>query len=137
MILAGYETTANTLAYSIYLLGKNPEAQQQLLQEIDQSHGRPGYDSLHQFPYAAAVVNEALRLYPPATMLSRVATQDVQASQPVPSSGFLAAVLGCQTACNSVLPDQFTLMPFGTGMMSWTYCRSHSELKPVTSGQLF
>lgn len=78
MILAGYETTANTLAYSIYLLGKNPEAQQQLLQEIDQSHGRPGYDSLHQFPYAAAVVNEALRLYPPATMLSRVATQDVQ-----------------------------------------------------------
>ena len=36
MILAGYETTANTLAYSIYLLGKNPEAQQRLLQEVDQ-----------------------------------------------------------------------------------------------------
>ncbi len=88
MILAGYETTANTLAYSIYLLGKNPETQQHLLQEIDQSQGRPGYDSLHQFPYAAAVINEALRLYPPATMLSRVATEDVQASQSVPSSGF-------------------------------------------------
>ncbi len=126
MILAGYETTANTLAYSIYLLGKNPEAQQQLLQEIDQSQGRPGYDSLHQFPYAAAVINEALRLYPPATVLSRVATEDVQASQPVPSSGFLAAVLGCQkTACKSVLPDQFTLLPFGTGMISQTYCRSN------------
>ncbi len=105
MILAGYETTANTLAYSIYLLGKNPKAQQQLLQEIDQSQGRPGYDSLHQFPYAAAVINEALRLYPPATMLSRVATEDVQASKPAPSSGFLAAVLGCWTTCKSVLPD--------------------------------
>ena len=78
MILAGYETTANTLAYSVYLLGKHPDAQQRLLQEVDQHPGRPGYDSLHQFPYAAAVINEALRLYPPATFLTRVATEDVQ-----------------------------------------------------------
>jgi len=35
MMLAGYETTANTLAFCIYLLGKNPHAQQQLLQEVD------------------------------------------------------------------------------------------------------
>lgn len=78
MILAGYETTANTLAYSIYLLGMNPTTQHHLLQEVDQFQGRPGYDNLHRFPYAAAVVNEALRLYPPATVLTRVATQDVQ-----------------------------------------------------------
>lgn len=97
--------------------------------EIDQSHGRPGYDSLHHFPYAAAVINEALRLYPPATMLSRVATEDVQASKFAPFSGSLAAVLGCQTACKPVLPDQFTLLPFGTCMMSRTYCRSSSKLK--------
>ena len=78
MILAGYETTANTLAFSIYLLGRNPSAQQSLLQEVDQFAGRPGYDDLQQFPYAAAVINEALRLYPPATILTRVATEDVQ-----------------------------------------------------------
>ena len=35
MMLAGYETTANTLAFCIYLLGKHPHAQQQLLQEVD------------------------------------------------------------------------------------------------------
>ena len=80
MVLAGYETTANTLAYSVYLLGKHPDSQQRLLQEVDRHPGRPGYDSLHQFPYAAAVINEALRLYPPATFLTRVATEDVQVS---------------------------------------------------------
>ncbi len=32
---AGYETTANTLAFCIYLLGQHPHAQQQLLQEVD------------------------------------------------------------------------------------------------------
>ena len=78
MILAGYETTANTLAYSIYLLGKNPAAQQQLLQEVDAFPQQPGYDDLPSFPYAAAVINEALRLYPPATVLTRAASQDVQ-----------------------------------------------------------
>ncbi len=35
MMLAGYETTANTLAFCIYLLAKHPHAQQQLLQEVD------------------------------------------------------------------------------------------------------
>ena len=34
-MLAGYETTANTLAFCIYLLAKHPHAQQQLLQEVD------------------------------------------------------------------------------------------------------
>lgn len=100
MILAGYETTANTLAYSIYLLGKNPEAQQRLLQEVDQFPGQPGYDSLHQFPYAAAVISEALRLYPPATMLSRVATDDVQVSQQ-PFSSFTS--LHCIMLCISAV----------------------------------
>ena len=93
MILAGYETTANTLAYSIYLLGKNPTAQQQLLQEVDAFPQQPGYDDLLSFPYAAAVINEALRLYPPATVLTRAASQDVQVQQ---------AHESCMLACCAV-----------------------------------
>ena len=93
MMLAGYETTANTLAFSVYLLGKHPQAQQCLLQEIDQFQGRPGYDSLASFPYAAAVINEALRLYPPATFLERVATEDVQVRN-TPTE-FAASLTGC------------------------------------------
>ena len=82
MILAGYETTANTLAYSLYLLGKHPHARQRPLQEVDQFQGRPGYDSLHHFPYAAAVINETLRLHPAAAIMNREATENVQVMPP-------------------------------------------------------
>ena len=34
-ILAGYETTANTLAFCVYLLCKHPEAQQKVIAEVD------------------------------------------------------------------------------------------------------
>ena len=78
MILAGYETTANTLAYCIYFISKTPHCQQQLLDEIDQFKGCPSYGDLAAFPYVRAVVNEALRLYPPGPQLSRTAMEDVQ-----------------------------------------------------------
>ena len=103
MILAGYETTANTLAFSVYLLAKHLQAQQCLLQEIDQFQGRPGYDSLPSFPYAAAVINEALRLYPPATFLERVATEDVQVRDTF--TQFASSLTGCHRA-SCKLTDQ-------------------------------
>ena len=78
MILAGYETTANTLSYCIYELGRHPHVQQRLLQEVDRCPGRPSYDSLQHFPYAAAIINETLRLHPAAPVLNRQATVDAQ-----------------------------------------------------------
>ncbi|KAL3134381.1 hypothetical protein ABBQ38_006635 [Trebouxia sp. C0009 RCD-2024] len=78
MLLAGYETTANALAFCIYLLGKHPHAQQKLLQEVDAFKGSLGYDNLSDFPYVQAVLSETLRLYPPAGALSRFALEDVQ-----------------------------------------------------------
>lgn len=77
MILAGYEATANTLAYCVYFISKTPHWQQQLLDEVDRFKGHPGYDDLATFQYVRAVVNEALRLYPPP-QLSRTALEDVQ-----------------------------------------------------------
>lgn len=71
--LAGYETTANTLAYCVYNIAAHPQVQARLLAEVD-AYGRGrkvAYKDLDQFPYAEAVVREALRLYPPATMISR------------------------------------------------------------------
>ena len=82
MILAGYETTANTLAYCVYLLSKSPATQQQVFQEVDQFRGpegdQPGLEDLEKFPYVRAVVNEALRLFPPIPTLNRTALEDVQ-----------------------------------------------------------
>lgn len=78
IMLAGYETTSVTLTYCIYLLSKHPQVQQRLRQEVDQFKGQPSYEQLDQFPYAAAVLKEALRLYPPAPFVARVAQEDTQ-----------------------------------------------------------
>jgi len=77
-MLAGYETTSVALTYCIYLLSKHPQVQQKLLQEVDEFKGQPSYEQLDQFPYAAAVLNEALRLFPPAPLFARVAQEDTQ-----------------------------------------------------------
>ena len=78
IMLAGYETTSVALTYCIYLLSKHPQVQQKLLQEVDEFKGQPSYEQLDRFPYAAAVLSEALRLFPPASLFSREATQDAQ-----------------------------------------------------------
>lgn len=69
-ILAGYETTANTIAYAIYLLSLYQDKEAKLLAEVD-AFGRdqlPTAEQLEQgaFPFTQAVIQEALRLYPPA-----------------------------------------------------------------------
>lgn len=77
-MLAGYETTSVALTYCIYLLSKHPAAQQQLLEEVDQFEGKPSYEDLGKFPYTAGVLNEAMRLLPPAPLFARIAQEDVQ-----------------------------------------------------------
>ncbi|GAB4819482.1 hypothetical protein N2152v2_006528 [Parachlorella kessleri] len=79
LIAAGYETSANTLAFTLHLLAHHPEAQAKLLAEVD-AFGRdkvPTLDDLPRFPYADAVIRESLRLYPPGWMTTRVANEDV------------------------------------------------------------
>ena len=71
---AGHETTANALTWTLYLLSQAPEWRARVEQEIDAQfrpeNGEAGADSL---PVTRAVVEEALRLYPPAANLSREA----------------------------------------------------------------
>ena len=63
---AGHETTANTLIWTFYLLGKNRHVTQKLTDEIDQVlQGRcPTMADLDQLPYAAMVLKESMRLFP-------------------------------------------------------------------------
>jgi cytochrome P450 len=79
MLLAGHETTALALSWTWYLLGQNPEAEEKLHQELDQElAGRvPAADDVTRLPYANNVLREAMRLYPPAWVITRNATQDV------------------------------------------------------------
>ncbi|MGH9712015.1 MAG: cytochrome P450 [Candidatus Acidiferrales bacterium] len=73
IFLAGHETTALTLAWTWYLLGENPMAEARLHEELrDVLGGRtPEIKDLERLPYLQAVVNEVLRLYPPAYLLAR------------------------------------------------------------------
>jgi cytochrome P450 len=71
---AGHETTANTLAWSIFLLSQSPEWRSRVLEEAERELGSP--DNLaDRLVVTKAVIEEALRLYPPIAALSRTAVE--------------------------------------------------------------
>ncbi len=78
IFLAGHETTALALSWLWYLLDKNPEQAQKLYDEIDQvTKGQtPTLEMLPQMPYTRMVMDEALRLYPPAWLIVRENLED-------------------------------------------------------------
>ncbi len=80
MIFAGHETTANTLTWAFYLLSQNPEAEQKLHDELTRVLGSraPTADDLPNLRYTRMVVDETLRLYPPAWGISRQAIESDQ-----------------------------------------------------------
>jgi cytochrome P450 len=87
-MLAGHETTANTLSWSLALLSALPAARVKLEREVDTVLGGrpPEAADLGNLPWTAAVVSEALRLYPPAWTVERMALADDEvAGVPVPA----------------------------------------------------
>jgi cytochrome P450 len=78
IVLAGHETTANALAFTLHLLARHPEVEQRLHAEVDAELGgrAPAFGDLPRLPYAARVVQEGLRLYPPAWCFEREAIAD-------------------------------------------------------------
>jgi cytochrome P450 len=78
IFLAGHETTANSLAWTWYLLSQAPEIEERLHAELAQVlAGRPpSLDDIANLPYTRAVFEETLRLYPPVPLLARQALRD-------------------------------------------------------------
>ena len=74
-IVAGHETTALTLAWALYLCAFDPAVQQAVRAEAQSAlQGRAAtVDDLPALPLTRAIVDETLRLYPPAAFLSRTA----------------------------------------------------------------
>jgi len=75
----GHETTATGLTWAWYLLTQHPDAYQRLQQEVDtvlRGHS-PTYADLVNLPYTLQVFKEAIRLYPPAYAIGRVALHDI------------------------------------------------------------
>jgi cytochrome P450 len=91
-LVAGHETTAMALTWSLALLSAYPQARQHLEDEVDAALGDGPADP-DKLPWTTAVVSEAMRLYPPAWTLERTATAaDDVAGTPVPA-GSMVAVL--------------------------------------------
>ncbi len=78
LILAGHETSANALAWGWYLLGQHPEIVETIRSEIEVNIGKgaPTFENLQKFEYLEQVVQEIMRLYPPAWILERIPIKD-------------------------------------------------------------
>lgn len=72
--LAGHETSASALAWSLYLLATHPEAQNRVAEEARAFAADPGFANLSKLRFTRDVFREALRLYPPVPMMVREAT---------------------------------------------------------------
>ncbi|KAK0631974.1 cytochrome P450 [Immersiella caudata] len=79
ILLAGRDTTASTLSWTLYELGRHPEAVRRLREEILRVVGpdrAPTYDDLKSMKYLQNVMNETLRLYPSVPFNVRLALKD-------------------------------------------------------------
>ncbi len=74
LFTAGHETTSNALTFTTQLLAKNPAYQQQIFEEVKTANAETTtlMDFLRNVPVTTRVIEESLRLYPPAYFIDRV-----------------------------------------------------------------
>jgi cytochrome P450 len=95
IFMAGHETTANSLAWTWYLLSQAPEVEERLQAELAQVlAGRPpSLDDVPELVYTRAVFEETVRLYPPVPLLARQAVRDETIRGRPVSAGSLVMVV--------------------------------------------
>jgi cytochrome P450 len=132
MILAGHETTATALFWSLYLLALDPVTQERLAEEARQAMTADGID-LDRVKFTRAVVDETMRLYPPAFLIARAAAgADVIADMPIRKHDVILiapwllhrheklwrdpnAFIPERFMPPAPAPDRFAYLPFGVG----------------------
>ena len=132
MILAGHETTGTALFWSLYLLALDPATQEQLAAEV-QSATVNGTLDIDRLKFTRAVVDETMRLYPPAFLIARAAAgPDSIAGMPVKNRDVILiapwllhrheklwrdpnAFIPARFMAPAPPPDRFAYLPFGVG----------------------
>ena len=78
LMLAGHETSANALTWTLYLLGKHPDVEMRLTETLAATLGgaTATADDLQGIPYLKQVVQESMRLYPPVWAYARRSLQE-------------------------------------------------------------
>ncbi|XP_033365841.1 cytochrome P450 6k1-like [Bombus vosnesenskii] len=78
--IAGFETSATVISFTLHELALNPDVQETLRTEIDdalaKTDGKITYDMVMTLPYLDMVISETLRKYPPLAFLDRVTLAD-------------------------------------------------------------
>ena len=79
MLIAGHDTSTALLAWTLYLLGKHPEAMERARAEVDNVLGgaEPTYEDVEALDYLERVIKESLRLYPPIHVGTRRTLSDL------------------------------------------------------------
>uniref|UniRef100_L2G4A0 Cytochrome p450 alkane hydroxylase n=1 Tax=Colletotrichum fructicola (strain Nara gc5) TaxID=1213859 RepID=L2G4A0_COLFN len=158
VLLAGRDTTASTLSWTIYELGRHPEVVRKLRAEIIEQVGlnrEPTYADLKSMKYLQNVMNETLRLYPVVPFNVRLALKDT--TLPVgggPDGTLPLAVckdtpIGYSTLLmqrrEDLYPPPWTYVPFNGGPricigqqfalteMGYTLCRLFQRFERVES----
>jgi cytochrome P450 len=132
MILAGHETTATALFWSLYLLVLDPATQEQLAAEV-KGAAVDGALAIERLTFTRAVVDETMRLYPPAYLIARsAAAADTIAGLPVRKNDLVLiapwllhrheklwsepnAFVPSRFMPGAPPPDRFAYLPFGVG----------------------
>jgi len=80
ILIAGHETTAVAISWTIYLLQRHPEDAARIVAQLDAVLGgrRPALDDAPALTLVRAAFSESMRLYPPAWLIGRVATEPVE-----------------------------------------------------------
>nr|AIL94159.1 cytochrome P450 CYP3026A5 [Tigriopus japonicus] len=83
ILVAGYDTTAQTMAITSYFLAKNPDIQERLYQEIMEcvrdlkdENDHPDYNQIQSLSYLDMVLHETLRINPVLGLITRACTKD-------------------------------------------------------------
>jgi cytochrome P450 len=132
MILAGHETTATALFWSLYLLALDPATQEQLAAEV-QAATAGGPLDIERLKFTRAVIDETMRLYPPAFLIARAAgAADTLGGMPVKKNDIVlispwllhrheklwrnpTAFIPMRFMPPAPPPDRFAYLPFGVG----------------------
>jgi len=131
MILAGHETTATALFWALYLLALDPVTQEQLAAEVRSANVNDAAD-IERLKFTRAVVDETMRLYPPAFLIARAAAgADSIAGMPVKKNDIVLiapwllhrheklwrdpGAFVPSRFMTGTPPDRFAYMPFGVG----------------------
>lgn len=132
MILAGHETTATTLFWSLYLIALDPATQDRVAAEVGSAWVDGGFE-LERLKFTRAVIDETMRLYPPAFLIARAAAEpDTVAGLAVSRRDVIViapwllhrheklwrdpeAFIPSRFMAPAPPPDRFAYLPFGVG----------------------